>query len=255
MALDPRYPSPPARPGLIYVPDRLTPMTLLEAACAYDAAVKHVCGEELSRDALAAVVGQSAFESGWWKFNHLDNFTNMKIGNGWQGSFTDFRCNEVINGKIEWFDPHHPQTWFRAFISADKNPQKSHQIGAEAAVRFIATATRSSSKPNRYARAWDAARAGDADGYALELGVAGFYTADRAAYRRGVIGCARRVKLELPSVLPVIPHVHDPIVLLPTAGHSKFSDHDLEERIEHLQIPLDWVEDWRAGRDAAVRDG
>ncbi len=254
--LDPAYPAPPSIPGQLYVPDRLTPMNLLEAACAYNAAILHVFRMAPTRAALCTIVAQAAFETGWWKFCHLDNFTNMKTGPTYRGAFTAFRCNEIIKGKIEWFDPYNPQTWFRAFVSTDSDPlvaaQKSHAMGAEAAVRFIGTGTRGPGKPNRYALAWEAGLDGDPDAYALELGRAGFYTANKDAYRRGVVGVYQRCERELPLVLPAVPHIHDPIVLQPTEGHNRFSDEDLRERIAHLQIPLviDWDE-LRRERDAA----
>lgn len=69
-------------------------------------------------------------------------------------------------GKIAvTFDPPHPATRFRAYLSLD--------VAVAEHVRFLET---------RYSAAWARAIAGDPEGFALALGQAHYYTADPKIY-------------------------------------------------------------------------
>jgi hypothetical protein len=102
---------------------------------------------------------------------HRYNFGNVKASDSYEYLFTSFRCNEVIGGRLEWFDPPHPQTNFRAFMDLE--------TGVMDYLRFL------SGRP-RYSSSWHAASSGDPALFVHALRNAGYFTADEAPYRRAV---------------------------------------------------------------------
>jgi peptidoglycan hydrolase-like protein with peptidoglycan-binding domain len=166
-----------ALPATGFVPAAKTPLSKAQAALAFIEAVERVTGDPPSPAMLACLLAQSALETGNWTAIWNFNFGNVKAGKGWRGLKTMFRCSEIIGGKEVWFDPPHVQTHFRAFASAAD--------GAVDVVRFLAVDSDGDGH-NRYAASWSAAVAGDAEAFALELGRAGYYTASKDLYVRGV---------------------------------------------------------------------
>jgi hypothetical protein len=169
------------------VPDRLTPLNAAEVASAFRAAFIVVCGTEPTRECLALLVAQSALETGRWKSIHCFNFGNIKASPTYEGFHCQFRCNEVIGGKVQWFEPPHPQCNFRAFDSVDD--------GATDHLRFLST------RP-RYAKAWQVALSGMPLAFVEALNSAGYFTADPGPYARAVVSlwkeyCAMLERLEL----------------------------------------------------------
>jgi hypothetical protein len=159
------------------VPDELTPITLDEAIEAFAKAHVRCLGEPPSAGTLSCLVAQSALESGNWKHMHGYNFGNIKAAPDWDGLYMMFRCNEVINGKVQWFDPPHPQTHFRAYATASE--------GAAEQIKFHLR--------DRYKGSWHHACLGDAHAFAMTLGEEGYYTADRIAYSKAVASIAGRI--------------------------------------------------------------
>jgi hypothetical protein len=128
-------------------------------------------GEYPSPPCLACNVGQVALETGngqsMWNWNP----GNVKWAADWPGHWTMYRCNEVIGGRVEWFDPPHPQTWFRAFESC--------RDGMAAQVEFLASR-------ERYQKAWHQFFLGKADAGVRALAEAGYFTTKVDAYARAV---------------------------------------------------------------------
>ena len=154
------------------IPDKLTPCSALQVAKAFRGAMETLEGATPRTIRLAVLVAQSALETGRWRSVHCWNFGNVKAGPDYEWLYTQFRCNEVINGKAVWFDPPHPQCNFRAFTSIDS--------GALDHIRFL-----SSSK--RYASAWEAARKGDPAEFVHALKASGYFTADEGPYLKAVV--------------------------------------------------------------------
>jgi hypothetical protein len=238
--VDAQYPKLIVQPGQIFLADKLTPFTDLELCIGMVAAYPVEFGEEILRPQLCALAGQVILECGHGQHCHNFEIGNKKAGPGYQGWIQYFRCNEIISGKLKWFDPYNPGCCFRGW---DRLPPS-----IQAQLRFLGKATTGTGKPNRYARAWAAARAGDWAGYSWELSAAGYYTASRDLYTKGLVQLAGHLDATLPADILVIsvPHVTDPAVLQPTQGHSPFSNADLS-RILSLQLPL--TIDWDALRD------
>lgn len=178
-----------------WVPDLLTPLSFEEAASAMRVALNRVLGQDPRIEVLALALAKCALETGRWKSCHRHNWGNVKCSESYDGLYTTFRCNEVIKGKVVWFDPTtdgyteppgHPQTRFRAFRTASD--------GALAYVQFVAG--------GRYAKAWQLLLAGDAAGFVHALKQAGYFTADEAAYLKGVASLQR----EFVAKLQALPH-------------------------------------------------
>ncbi len=153
------------------IPDRLTPCSPAEVARAFREALEAVTGRTPSNAHLAVLVAQSALESGRWRSMHCWNFGNVKASSTYEWLYCQFRCNEVIGGKVQWFDPPHPQCNFRAFTDIE--------AGALDHIRFL-------SQSKRYAGAWEAAAKGDPAALVHALKAAGYFTADEAPYVKAV---------------------------------------------------------------------
>jgi hypothetical protein len=161
----------------LYIPCSTLSLTLPEAAVALRNGWKIFFGQYPEKKQLALLFAQSALETGRWKIMRNYNFGNIKKATG--EKFTMFRCNEIIKGKLLWFDPPHIQTMFRAYDSAD--------IGAKEYIKFLATR-------DRYIKAWHEVIVGDPVKYSYALADAGYYTANKELYTRGIIRLAEEFK-------------------------------------------------------------
>lgn len=166
--------------------DKLTQLTPAEVCRAFMRAFFGVTTSMPSSETLALLMAQSALESGRWKSLHCFNFTNIKASDTYVGFACFYRCNEIINGKVEWFDPPHPQCRFRAFKSIDG--------GALDYLTFLSTR-------KRYATAWARALQGDPVAFVSALKSAGFFTANEEPYRKAVVSLTREYMRQLPNWL------------------------------------------------------
>lgn len=168
----------------LFIDDVLTPLSESEATYYLREAYKVVLGSYPSIDSLAILWAQTALECARWKSLHFNNWGNIKKLPGIR--YTSFKCNEVINGKLQWFYSYHPQTFFAAW--------ESHLDGASAYLSFLANRS-------RYARAWEQIKAGDAVQYCTELKKAGYFTADLGQYTRGVVSLTNEFKKKSATLL------------------------------------------------------
>jgi hypothetical protein len=236
MELDPKFPTPPNTPGQEVLPDTITPLTMEEMAMALIAAHRTLFGKDIDRRALCVFLAHTGLETGRWQKLHWYCVGNIKASLAYQGSVYYVRCNEIIDGKLQWFSPYHPQTRFRAV--------KTPAGGAELYLRFLGLATRGAGLPNRYQAAFDAAEKGDPVGMSDELHHAGYYTANADLYRRAMVDLFAEFLRELPGTLPAMPpapRAESVAISQPTSGHNKLSNQDIHD-IMMLQIPLkvDW---------------
>ncbi len=154
------------------VSDLLTPCTASEYITAIRAGLETLMGVTPTREHIAVLTAQSALESGRWKSMHRDNPGNIKAGPDYEYMYCQYRCNEVIGGKVVWFDPPHAQCNFRAFNDLE--------TGVLDYLRFL-------SERKRYALAWKAAIQGNPSLFVTALKNAGYFTADEAPYLRAVV--------------------------------------------------------------------
>jgi hypothetical protein len=171
-----------------------------EAAVALKAAWISSFGTDPSNDSLALLWAQSALETARWKAIHCYNYGNIKkrhanpqfnIGDD-EHDWCMFRCNELLNGKLCWFDPPHPQTHFRAYSTAEE--------GAKDYIGFVANRA-------RYKKAWQEVMNGDPAAYSHELREAGYYTASENLYTRGVVALTNEFKQKANELLSWTPDI------------------------------------------------
>ena len=156
------------------LPANRTPVTPRNVGRALRAAWMAHFGETPSDASIALLLAQSALETGRWKSCWNYNLGNIKAGSKWQGDTTQFRCNEVIGGKVVWFDPPHPQTTFRAYPTLE-----------EAAKDYLWLLHR------RFAQAWMHVTRPDPVAFSQALKRQNYYTADEPPYTRAVASLFR----------------------------------------------------------------
>src|SRR3954462_11037643 len=167
------------------IPEKLTQLEAADVARAFRAAFVRSFAHEPSARTLAILMAQSALESGRWRSLHCYNFANVKASETYEGLYCLYRCNEIIDGKVEWFDPPNPQCRFRAFEDADS--------GAYAYLVFLL-------RP-RFKPAWDKAIEGDPIGFVGALKEHGFFTAAEEPYRRAVVSLMSEYSSKIPKWL------------------------------------------------------
>jgi hypothetical protein len=158
-----------------YRPAVKTLLTFDQVADAIPIAFHSSEGKAPSLKTIAKLIAQSSLETG--HYQHMWNYNFGNVKKRWQPDdghlFTMFRCNEIIGGKVEWFDPQHPQTHFRAFESA--------AAGVLDWQRLILKVARYA--PAKALLVDDSASGHD---FAFKLGECGYYTADKNMYSNAV---------------------------------------------------------------------
>lgn len=178
-----------------YVNAKLTPFSFEDADAAMTAALRDKLGTQPSREVRALALAKTALETGRWRSIWCSNWGNVKAGEKFDGMYCCIELNEVLKGQVVWFSPRgqldrkggkvvaepfddppgHPQTRMRAYANRFD--------GAFAYVDFVGG--------GRYAAAWQKLLTGDPAGYVHALKLAGYFTADEAAYAKGVISIHR----------------------------------------------------------------
>lgn len=159
--------------------------TVLTSHCAATAlriGWRAVFDTEPTIDQLALLWAQSALETGRFKSIWNNNFGNIKYSDN--NDYYMIRCDEWIGGKHVWFDPPVLATWFNAYTSPE--------TGAEAYIRFL-------SQKKNYAAAWQEVINGNPIAFCHQLKIAHYYTADEAAYSKGVVSLCNEIKKDLES--------------------------------------------------------
>lgn len=151
------------------VPAVKTPITPTDVARALRVAWMRLFDAEPASQQLAVLMAQSALETGRWKSCWNFNLGNIKGGSKWTGDTCQFRCNEVIGGVVQWFDPPHPQTAFRAYASLP-----------DAAADYLWMLRR------RFSRCWEHVLRGDPVAFSQALKSQRYYTAPEPPYTRAV---------------------------------------------------------------------
>lgn len=152
-----------------------TPLTPTEAIDAIWHAHVDVIGGPCPISLLTILTAQSALETGRWQSMKNFNFGYMR-GGGTAGEWiTVVGANEIENGKLVTGPA----------VEGGFGAWRDRYDGARAFVRFLGTPSHPPA-PNRYQAAWDAATAGDIDGYVHGLKLGAYMTANEATYDRGV---------------------------------------------------------------------
>jgi hypothetical protein len=162
-----------------YVPTVITHLSEAESVYYLREAWKIIYNVYPANSSIALLYAQWALESGLGVYQRNFNYGNikkvhenvkLKIKDDGQ-LFTMFRLNEVLNGKLEWFDPPHIQTHMRCY--------KTAMDGAIDYIKFL-------SQRKRYIKAWQEVINGNAVNFVHQLRSAGYFTASEALYMKGV---------------------------------------------------------------------
>lgn len=121
------------------------------------------------RMSLLVLLAQWALETGRGLHMHNYNLGNIK-SNATSGDWCFFACNEIIGGKVVWFEPDHPSCCFRSYPTLE--------AGAEDYLTILR---------NRFSKAWPAVLAGDPYKFVSALKNQGYFTANVDTYRQSVV--------------------------------------------------------------------
>lgn len=213
---EPAPPPPEPPPGPRELPAEKTPSSPEAIAVALRSAWTVLLGAPPPAGAIALLLAQWALETGHGQAMWNWNFGNVKAGSSWGGDWCFFPCNEILTAAaaqasvararprtdragadaaitstradgtaVVWFYPSNPGCRFRAF--------KTPEAGAAAWLRLL--------QNGRYAEAWRHVTDPDPAAYVRALKVAGYFTADEAAYRKVVVDLYGRF-MRLVAALP-----------------------------------------------------
>src|SRR5271157_351844 len=148
--------------------DKPTPMNGEDVTKAISSGYQQVVKKVPTPDVLNLMVAQAAFETGnFGKGIHNYNFGNKKFSGG-DPYFQYFRCNEVIDGVNQFFDPPDSHCKFAAYA----NPAQA----GEAFVKLL----------QGRSVWWNGLQSGNPSTFALALKQGGYYTGDEAGYAAGL---------------------------------------------------------------------
>lgn len=172
-------------------PDAITPVTVDDMFAALADAWRRKFGADAPRRSLLVLLAQWAEETGRGHAMHCYNVGNIKgRPDGSDGrDWTFFRCDEVIGGKVVWFDPPHPACCFRAYVAFG--------LAVDDYLDELA---------KRFASAWPAVLAGDPVAFAQRLKAARYYTADAGAYGAALASLVREFNRTVPVDAPIAPN-------------------------------------------------
>jgi hypothetical protein len=143
------------------------------------------------RGQILVLMAQQAFETGWWHYCWDYNLGNAKHVAGDGRDYCMIRLNEVIGGKVVWFDPPNPATWMRAFDSLSAG-----------VVDYLALMR------GQFGYAWPAVEAQDPAAFCHALKARGYFTDDVDHYTSNVLGCYHSLSLTIPpDAVPTAPEL------------------------------------------------
>lgn len=174
----------------VLVPDAITHATPADVYGAMREASRVVLGTPLARSSLLVLLAQWAEETGRGAAMHRWNIGNIKHVPGDGHSYCQFRCDEVIGGKVVWLDPPNPGCSFRAYVTL------------EAGVLDYLTLLH-----KRFAGAWPDVVAGQPADFARDLKAQHYYTADVTLYTRALVALYEEFDRTIPpdELTPSIP--------------------------------------------------
>src|SRR4051794_28728260 len=164
--------------------DQLTSVSPGAVLSALQVAWRTQFGTQPLRASLLVLLAQWALETGRGRSMHCFNLGNVK-SNRTSGDWCFFRCDEILNGKVKWFEPDDPACCFRAFPDLNS--------GAADYLRTLNA---------RFQGAWPAVVAGDPAAFAHLLKQQRYYTADEAQYTHSVVSLFNEFSRTLQPAAP-----------------------------------------------------
>ena len=151
-----------------FIPLQRTVFTEVDLVHAIQTAYKALFNEDPFIQQIGIFWAHFCIECGKGKQCFNWNIGNIKYSKG--HDYTMYRCGEIIGGKQQYFDPPHPQTWFRSYPSLQDAVQEH--------LKFL--------KLYRYSEAFDAAKDLNPELYVENLKKGGYFTANLDSYKAGV---------------------------------------------------------------------
>jgi hypothetical protein len=202
----------------VYKPDEITSSDFDEARGIVKAGLASLEGKEPELKVIALVLAKITLESGRSGMTlltscHDGNVGNVKASFDYEGMFTLYPCNEILDGHAVWFRPEgrldhkggavvseryllppagdgHPQCRFRAYANV-----------VDGIYEYLDFIWR-----EKYRDARAALLSGDPHAYVHALKLKGYFTADEEVYGRGVAGLHAEFLARLEGrVAPLMP--------------------------------------------------
>ena len=170
-----------------------TPLSEDDLAFYLRMAWKELYNEDIKKEQLCILWCHTSLEIGRGKFIFNNNFGNIKRKEG--VTYTSYKCNEIINGKTQWFEPYHPQTFFQHWDTATE--------GAKAYLQFL--------NKKRYQLALAALREGNISKYCAKLKEGGYITADLNYYTNLMLKLAKSFDKKSEQFMTFIPKDYKPL--------------------------------------------
>lgn len=163
-----------------YLPPQTNSTPELDIVKSLNSAWVTVLKTQPSINSLAVLFSQITLENG----PNLKYCKNFNIGNikslpNDNRCWTAFRCNEILGGVNQYFDPPNPTCNFRAFKTATE--------GFVDYIQFLA-------QRQSYAKAWAQVLIGDPAAYCSALKDARYFTATLESYTNGVVSICNQFK-------------------------------------------------------------
>lgn len=180
-----------------------------EILYALQEAWKKVYAEYPSINSLALLWAQWVLTTERGKNIHCYNLGRIKRTG--EESYCMYRCSERMDGKLVYFNPPDPQTWFRAYPSL--------LCGAYDYIKFL-------SRLPHYQQAWLAVQEGDPYNFGHELTMTGCYNQDETTHICNLVFLMREVKSKTEKILSWQQNENDdPSWIPPSAVFQPVSSH------------------------------
>lgn len=176
--------------------DQLTPVAPAQVCEALHNGWRNQFDTTPHRTSLLVLLAQWALETGRGRSMHCFNLGNVK-SNQQSGDWCFFRCNEILKGKVVWFEPDDLACCFRAFKTVE-----------DGALDYLQTLHR------RFQRAWPAVLAGDPAAFSHLLKLQRYYTASEAQYTKTLVSLFNEFSRTIP-VRPLPTELPDETERLP----------------------------------------
>lgn len=220
----------------LFVEPVATPLTEEKVAFYLSKFWEKIIGTKITKEQLGCLWAHTVLENGRAiKYSYNYNVGNIKKINGLK--YTSYKCNEIINGKSQWFEPYHPQTLFVAWDTPEE--------GFEFYLKFL--------QKERYAKALEALKAGDPEQYSHWLKKGGYYTASEHFYTLAISKLYKEFMAKADKLMNYVPDEENKIeqkidVIIPPRDHSvpeitipKLTEVKLDQKLKWWEILIGFI--------------
>lgn len=215
----------------LYIEPVATPLTEEKVAFYLSKFWEKIIGTKITKEQLGCLWAHTVLENGRAiKYSYNYNVGNIKKINGLK--YTSYKCNEIINGKSQWFEPYHHQTLFVAWDSPEE--------GFEFYLKFL--------QKERYAKALEALKAGDPEQYSHWLKKGGYYTASEHFYTLAISKLYKEFMTKADKLMNYVPEETKINVIIPPKDYSapevtipKLAKVKVDEKLKWWEIIISFI--------------